>query len=77
MKPVPARRAEKHLPKTAGRRARLPQPAGPADAPRAWIVTADMGLGHQRAAWPLRDVAENGIMTLGKANNTSPSEHRL
>ena len=78
MKPTPARKAERHPPKaTVVRRARLPQPSGPTETPRAWIVTADMGLGHQRGAWPLRDVAENGIMTLGKANNTSPSEHRL
>jgi len=36
-----------------------------------------MGLGHQRAAYPLRDIAEGGIITLGKAENTSPSEQRL
>ena len=78
MKPTPARRSERRHPKApAARRARLPQPAGPTVKPRAWIVTADMGLGHQRAAWPLRDVAEDGIMTLGKAGNTSPQEHRL
>jgi hypothetical protein len=36
-----------------------------------------MGLGHQRAAYPLRDIAEEGLMTLGRAENTSPSEHKL
>jgi hypothetical protein len=44
---------------------------------RAWVATADMGLGHQRAAYPLRDIAEGGLMTLGKADNTSPAEHKL
>ena len=44
--------------------------------PRAWVVTADMGLGHQRAAWPLRDMAEGGIMTLGRESNTDPAEHK-
>ena len=44
--------------------------------PRAWVVTADMGLGHQRAAWPLRDMAEDGIMTLGRQSNTDPAEHK-
>ena len=42
----------------------------------AWVVTADMGLGHQRAAYPLRSIAEGGIMTLGKQHNTSPGEHK-
>ncbi len=78
MKPTSARRVERRRKNaTVVRRARPARPAGQAGAPRAWIVTADMGLGHQRAAWPLRDVAEGGIMTLGKASNTSPSEHRL
>lgn len=44
---------------------------------RAWVVTADMGLGHQRAAYPLRDIAEQGLMTLGRADNTSPVEQKL
>ena len=45
------------------------------DFSRAWVVTADMGLGHQRAAWPLRDLAEGGIMTLGRPENTDAAEH--
>ena len=35
-----------------------------------------MGLGHQRAAWPPRDMAEGGIMTLGRESNTDPAEHK-
>jgi hypothetical protein len=29
---------------------------------RAWVVTVDMGYGHQRAAYPLRQVARDGIV---------------
>ncbi len=50
---------------------------GPTSKVRAWVATADMGLGHQRAAYPLRDIAEGGLMTLGKAENTSAAEHKL
>jgi hypothetical protein len=65
----PARRA---APKTAGAAA-----GRQGREPLAWVVTADMGLGHQRAAYPLRDIAEGGIITLGKADNTPESEHKL
>ena len=58
--------------KPAGRTVRAPRRG----LPRAWVVTADMGLGHQRAAWPLRDMAEGGIMTLGRESNTDPAEHK-
>jgi hypothetical protein len=29
---------------------------------KAWLVTVDMGYGHQRAAYPLRGIAEGGII---------------
>jgi hypothetical protein len=62
--------------KAVGRTASGRTPAG--DGPvRAWVATADMGLGHQRAAYPLRDIAEGGLMTLGTADSTSASEHKL
>jgi hypothetical protein len=48
-----------------------------AKLPRAWVATANMGLGHQRAAYPLRDIAEGGLITLGKAETTSASEQKL
>ena len=51
--------------------------ASPSKGLRAWVATADMGLGHQRAAYPLRDVAEGGLITLGTVENTSNSEHKL
>jgi hypothetical protein len=41
---------------------------------RAWVVTADMGLGHQRAAHPLAHLAEDGIVTAGGADFTAPDE---
>lgn len=34
---------------------------------KAWIVTVDMGYGHQRAAFPLRDLSPNGKVMI--ANN--------
>jgi len=45
--------------------------------PRAWVVTADMGLGHQRAAYPLSYMAEGGIITAGDPDVTDASEARL
>jgi hypothetical protein len=41
---------------------------------RAWVVTADMGLGHQRAAYPLAHLAEEGILTAGSPEVTDPDE---
>lgn len=46
-------------------------------APRAWVVTADMGLGHQRAAYPLAYMAEGGIITAGDPEVTDPGEAKL
>jgi len=44
---------------------------------RAWVVSADMGLGHQRAANPLKCIAEEGILTAGSATVSSPKEKKL
>jgi len=44
---------------------------------RAWVVTADMGLGHQRAAYPLAYMAEGGIITAGDPEFTDPAETKL
>jgi hypothetical protein len=41
---------------------------------RAWVVTADMGLGHQRAAHPLAYLAEGGILTAGSPEITDEDE---
>jgi hypothetical protein len=47
------------------------------DRLRAWVVTADMGFGHQRAAHPLREIAEGGILTAGSPETTDPDEARF
>ncbi|MFA7256337.1 MAG: hypothetical protein WC047_02015 [Kiritimatiellales bacterium] len=44
---------------------------------RAWVVSADMGLGHQRAASPLHFMAEDGIITAGSKNVSSQREKKL
>ena len=44
---------------------------------KAWVVTADMGLGHQRAAYPLSYMAEGGIITAGDPDVTDSSEERF
>ena len=46
-------------------------------ASRAWVVTADMGLGHQRAAHPLTHLAEGGILVAGSPETTDPDEARF
>ena len=43
----------------------------------AWIVTADMGYGHQRAVYPLRHLAEGKIITVGSDASIPESERRL
>lgn len=45
--------------------------------PRAWVVAADMGYGHQRAVYPLRELAEGGILTVGKDDAATGTERRL
>ena len=36
---------------------------------KAWVISVDMGYGHQRAAYPLRDIAFERIIT---ANSDRP-----
>ena len=43
----------------------------------AWVVAADMGYGHLRAVYPLRDIAEGGIISVGEDDATTPSERKL
>jgi hypothetical protein len=47
------------------------------EALRAWVVTVDMGLGHQRAVYPLRDLAEGGIITVGSSTSEDPHEKKM
>ena len=55
-----------------------PAAAKPGAAPaKAWIITVDMGLGHQRAANPLAKFAEGGIITAGGAGFADEAERKL
>ncbi len=47
------------------------------DTLRAWVVTADMGFGHQRAAHSLAYLAEGGVITAGAPDATDPDEERF
>jgi hypothetical protein len=48
------------------------------DRLRAWVVTADMGFGHQRAAHSLSYLAEGGgVITAGADDATDPDEARF
>jgi hypothetical protein len=40
------------------------------DRLRAWVVTANMGFGHQRAAHGLAYLAEGGVITAGTPGAT-------
>ncbi len=44
---------------------------------RFWIATADMGYGHQRAVYPLKHIAEGGIITVGSSESMTKSERKL
>jgi hypothetical protein len=44
---------------------------------KIWLVSADMGLGHQRAAFPLEYLAKDGIQTANDPQNTGPGEAKL
>ena len=44
---------------------------------KAWVVSADMGYGHQRAVYPLKDIAEDGLITVGSSEDISKSEKKL
>ena len=44
---------------------------------KAWVATVDMGLGHQRATYPLRYLAEGGIITVGGSVAADPAEKKL
>ncbi len=43
----------------------------------AWIVTANMGLGHQRATYPLKVIAQDGVQLFGENVVSSPKERKL
>ena len=43
---------------------------------QAWVVAVDMGYGHQRAAYPFRDIAFERILTANRDDCVSPAERR-
>lgn len=61
--------------KAAGKKSRAR--AVPGDRARAWIITVDMGLGHQRAASPLVGLSEGGILTAGGEGFADEGERKL
>jgi hypothetical protein len=42
----------------------------------AWVVSADMGYGHQRAVFPLKEIAEGELITVGKNDGSTAKEKR-
>ena len=44
---------------------------------KAWVITVDMGLGHQRATYPLRSIAESEIITAGSEEYADAAEKKL
>jgi hypothetical protein len=44
---------------------------------KTWVVSADMGYGHQRAVYPLKNIAEDGIITVGSSEAISKAEQKL
>ena len=46
-------------------------------SPQAWVVTADMGYGHQRAAYPFRDIACERIITANSDAIVGAEEKKL
>lgn len=44
---------------------------------KAWVVSATMGYGHQRAVFPLKGIAEEGIISAGSTKNSTPNEEKL
>ena len=52
------------------------RPNNPA-VPHAWVVSANMGLGHLRAAYPLTEMTPQGVIQAGDPTITSEEEYRL
>src|SRR3990167_1578250 len=45
---------------------------------KAWVVAVDMGYGHQRTAYPLRDLAFGGqIINANNYNGIDPGDKRF
>ena len=44
---------------------------------KAWVVSANMGYGHLRAVYPLKQIAEEGVLRVGANDSVSPAEKKL
>jgi hypothetical protein len=44
---------------------------------KAWIISANMGLGHMRAAYPLMELSNGNIMSFGEDEGMSKSDKKL
>lgn len=44
---------------------------------QAWVIAVDMGYGHQRAAYPFRDIACERIITANSDKIVTPEEKRI
>ncbi|MEM4397474.1 MAG: hypothetical protein QW757_02505, partial [Candidatus Woesearchaeota archaeon] len=44
---------------------------------QAWLISVDMGYGHQRAAYPLREIAYERIITANNDKLISPEERKI
>jgi len=42
-----------------------------------WVVSADMGYGHQRAVFPLKDICHEEFITVGKNDGSNTNEQKL
>jgi hypothetical protein len=65
-------KAQNAVQKLAKKAARKP----PQEGVCAWVVTVDMGLGHQRATHPLMDIAKGGIIAVGSSQASDPAEKK-
>ena len=77
VRPKAARRSAGPGRRSAGlTRRQGPAPALAQSDVRAWVVTVDMGLGHQRATYPLMEYAEGGIIAVGSSQSSDPAEKK-
>ncbi len=44
---------------------------------KVWLVSANMGYGHLRAVYPLKDISQNEIITVGQNGESSETEKKL
>lgn len=47
------------------------------DIGKAWVISVDMGYGHQRAAYPLKDIAYKRILTANNDQIISEKERKM